>query len=334
MNVVVNGRFLSRQVTGVERYGREILCRMEAQPRVIRSNRWARGAAGYTWEQLILPFYIHTDEVLWSPANLGPLIIKNQVLTLHDLSPLEHPEWFTPLFALWYRLMIPRLSHRVRKITVPSVYVQSKAIRLLYLRNDQAIVVPGGVDLDLFHPGIPAPEDLPERFVLFVGTWQPRKNMPVLLQAWKQIHPLVPDVWLIAAGAMNTNFQHEALPENMERFRWLGYVRDEDLPGLYAGAQVFVLPSLDEGYGLPILEAMACGTPVIVARAGAMPEVAGDAALLFNPSRADELADCLLQCLNNAALRATLIERGLVQARRFQWDFSARMLSEVLEKCL
>jgi glycosyltransferase involved in cell wall biosynthesis len=119
----------------------------------------------------------------------------------------------------------------------------------------------------------------------------------------------------------------------LERFRQLGYVCEDNLPGLYTGAEVFVLPSLDEGFGLPILEAMACGTTVIVARAGAMPEVADKAALLFNPTQVDEFAEVLVQCLNDPAMRCLMAEKGLARAREFSWDDSARKLWEVLQQC-
>lgn len=333
MNAAVNGRFLSRQITGVERYGHEILHHSGNQWRVVRSNRWARGFAGHAWEQLILPGQIRTDEILWSPANTGPLAVTNQVLTVHDLTPLENPGWFAPHFALWYRLMIPRLAHRVRHITVPSVYVRDKLIRFFQLRDDQVTVVPGGVDTDRFKPRVPSLCGSPKRYLLFVGSVQSRKNLDTLLQAWQAICYHFPDVWLLAAGGTNKIFHRYIFSLNIERFRWLGYVAEADLPGLYANAEVFVLPSLDEGFGLPILEAMACGTPVIAARAGAMPEVATDAALYFNPSKPEELTDTLELCLQDAALRGTMKEKGLAVAHKFSWDNSARKLWEVLQQC-
>ncbi len=333
MNAAVNGRFLSRPVTGVERYGHEILQRSGDRLRIVRSSRWARGLAGHAWEQLILPGQIRAGEILWSPANMGPLAVANQVLTVHDLSPLENPGWFAPDFALWYRLLIPRLARRVRHITVPSAHVRDKLIRYLRLRDDQVTVVPGGVDTDRFNPKATTLCGSPEHYLLFVGSVQARKNLDRLLEAWQAICYHFPDVWLLVAGGTSKVFHHYVFPNNIERFRWLGYVADADLPGLYANAEVFVLPSLDEGFGLPILEAMACGTPVVAARAGAMPEVAADAALFFNPSNSEELADTLEHCLKDAALRRSMTEKGLALAHKFSWDASARKLWEVLQLC-
>lgn len=333
MNVAVNGRFLSRRITGVERYGREILRQSGDGLRVIPSDRWARGAAGYAWEQLILPGKIHVGEILWSPANLGPLAVRNQVLTLHDLSPLENPVWFKPLFALWYRILIPLLVRRVRHVTVPSTYVQEKVLRYFHINIDCVTVVPGGVDTSRFNPKVSPPCEVPERYVLFVGTVQSRKNLGVLWLAWQEIYQRFPDVWLLIAGGAGGNFRHEALPKNLDRFRWLGYFSDEELPGLYANAEVFVLPSHDEGFGLTLLEAMACGTTVIAANTGAIPDVVGETALLFNSSRVDELALLLDRCLKDTSLRNRMATKGIDRARGFSWENSAMKLWEVFQKC-
>ncbi len=300
---------------------------------MIPSNGWARGAAGYVWEQLILPGKVHVGEILWSPANLGPLAVKNQVLTLHDLSPLENPVWFTPLFALWYRILIPLLVRRVQHLTVPSAYVQEKVLRHFHLSSECVTVIPGGVDTDRFHPSVSSPCEVPEHYILYVGTVQSRKNLGVLWLAWQEIYQSFPDVWLLIAGGAGGNFKHEVLPVNLERFRWLGYFSEEELPGLYANAEVFVLPSHEEGFGLPLLEAMACGTTGIAANAGAIPDVVGDTALLFNSSQAHELAKLIELCLNDASLRRIMAEKGIKRARQYPWDNSASILWEVFQKC-
>ena len=119
---------------------------------------------------------------------------------------------------------------------------------------------------------------MPAQYILYVGSLQPRKNLGLLLNTWARIQNEFADTWLIIAGGMQSIFRPVSLPQ-MERVRFLGYVKDENLPGLYAQASLFVLPSLDEGFGLPVLEAMACGVPVIASDASALPEVVGDAGL-------------------------------------------------------
>src|SRR5215208_7066545 len=141
--LVVNGRFLARRVTGVERYGREILHYIGSNSRVESTRR--QGWMGHAWEQFILPARLGPHSILWSPANTGPLLVQNQALTIHDLSPLEHPEWFRPSFAGWYRLLLPILVRRVRRVLTPSEYVKRKVIKRFGIQN--VTVTPNAVDL-------------------------------------------------------------------------------------------------------------------------------------------------------------------------------------------
>lgn len=332
MNVVVNGRFLSRRITGVERYGREILCRLGGSHRVVRSEGWSNGMRGHFWEQVALPGQVGSDQILWSPANTGPLRVENQVLTLHDLSPLEHPEWYQPAFALWYRVFVPPLVGGVRRVIVSSEFVKAKMMRRFGLSNGHIAVIPGGVDTGSFHPGAERRLDLPDRYVLFVGSLQPRKNLPRLLEAWHQMKEAAPDTWLVIAGAGSKIFRPMKLPTD-ERVIFLGSISEADLPGLYAHAALFILPSLDEGFGLPALEAMASGTPVAASRAGALLEAVGEAGLTFDPLDIPEMADALRRGLTDMPLRKFLREKGLMRARCFSWQNSADKMWTVFEEC-
>lgn len=341
MNVVVNGRFLERGMTGVERYGREILCRLAgrsgssgaARLRILRCNGRAHGLRGHLWEQVSLPGHVQSEQVLWSPANTGPLNVANQVLTLHDLSPLEHPEWFKPAFAFWYRLLLPLLVRRVSRVVTSSEFVRAKVLKRFRLPGGRVTVVPGGVELSYFHPGVRSRLILPARYVLFVGSLQPRKNLARLLAAWDKIKDVVPVAWLLIVGTGGSVFRSTALP-GTERVKFLGAVPDADLPELYARARAFILPSLDEGFGLPVLEAMASGTMVLASHAGALPEVTGDSALLFDPLDVVEIAAALERGLCDSALRDSLREKGLVRARCFSWEASTEKLWKVFEGCL
>jgi glycosyltransferase involved in cell wall biosynthesis len=280
-----------------------------------------------------LPGQIKTDELLWSPANTGPLGVKNQVLTLHDLSPIEHPEWYARSFGMGYRFFVPLLVRRVRHVVVSSEYMRLKVMRKFSLPSENVTVVPGGVDQNRFRSGVTPPGGLPAHYILFVGSVQPRKNLGSLLQAWKTIQSQYPDLWLLMAGTTDDIFRKQGFTATIERVRWLGYVPEADLAGLYGGADVFVFPSYEEGFGLPLLEAMACGTPIIAAGAGALPEVAGDAVLWFDPSKPSELAETLAKCLGDAVLQHALAEKGQVRAESFTWERSTEKLWEVLQQC-
>jgi len=323
--IVVNGRFLARRVTGVERYGREILRHIGDKCQLESTHR--QGWRGHAWEQLILPAKLNQGSVLWSPANTGPLVVRDQVLTIHDLSPLEHPEWFRAGFAAWYHLFLPMLAKRVKKIFTPSEYVKQKVMRRFGIRN--VIVTPNGVDRSIFHPAAKQTRfDLPECYILFVGTLEPRKNLNLLLHAWNQIKDDFRDTWLIITGVSGSVFKaiRVRVSDEVERVRFPGYVDDKTLAGLYANATLFVFPSQDEGFGLPVLEAMASGTPVIVSDGGALPEVVGEAGMNFCLSNPNELANILREGLSNSRLRAELREKGLERAQAFSWQVTAELV--------
>lgn len=327
-DIVVNGRFLARRVTGNERYGREILRRFKNEHRVEQTR--AQGILGHAWEQFILPTKLKRDSILWSPANSGPLAIQNQALTIHDLSPLEHPEWFTRSYSAWYCLFLPMLAKRVRVIFTPSEYVKQKVIRRFGVEN--VIVTPNGVDTSVFRPETKQGViDFPKKYVLFVGSLQPRKNLEGLMRAWHRVKGKFADTWLVVAGDSGYVFRSVKFFAD-ERIRFLNYVADENLPGLYANAELFVLPSFDEGFGLPALEAMACGTPVIVSDGGALPETVGEAGLVFHLEEPDNLAQTMEKCLSDESLRKSLFENGLARAKDFSWQNTADLIWRTLNE--
>ena len=335
-DIVINGRFLSRRVTGVERYGQEIIrlfsgnYRVEKPALSIVEMTRANGLAGHAWEQFVLPVKLKSNSILWSPANIGPIMIHNQALTIHDLSPLEHPEWFKKSFAVWYRLFLPLLIKRVQVVFTPSEYIKQKVLKQLGVKN--VIVTPNGVDTSIFH--LEARQKnyaFPEKYILFVGSLQPRKNLAGLMQAWHVIKDDFKDTWLVIAGAAGHVFQAVKFLGD-ERIRFMNYVSEADLPGLYAQAELLVLPSFDEGFGLPVIEAMACGTPVIVSDSGALPEVVGDAGLVFELSKPDGLAGAIRECLNNNNLRLSLKEKGLARVKIFAWQTTAELIWNTLNE--
>ena len=326
--IVVNGRFLSRRITGVERYGDEILSHIGSRCRLEKTR--LQGFAGHAWEQFILPSKLTSHSILWSPANTGPLFVRNQALTIHDLSPLEHPEWFKNSFSVYYRLFLPVLARRVGVIFAPSEYVQQKVIKRFNARR--VIVTPNGVDTSRFQPDARQETfTFPKHYILFVGSLQPRKNLQALLHAWQTIKDEFEQLWLVVAGDAGTVFNNIKLDAD-ERVRFLGYAPDTDLPGLYARATLFVLPSLDEGFGLPALEAMACGTPIIVSNGGALPETVGDAGLIFDLNTSDDLVHAIRQVLCDQNLRSCLQEKGLTRVKNFSWQRTAELVWNALNE--
>jgi glycosyltransferase involved in cell wall biosynthesis len=200
-------------------------------------------------------------------------------------------------------------------------------------------VTPNGVDHSLFHPITKQKTpDLPKTYILFVGSLEPRKNLDLLLHVWGNMKDDFKGTWLIVVGSSGNVFRAVNLPTQMERIRFLGYVEDEALAGLYANAALLVLPSQDEGFGLPALEAMASGTPVIVSDGGALPETVGDAGLIFNLCQSESseesqklsgvrsLTRVLRECLRDTGLRSMLRQKGLARAEQFSWQTTAELV--------
>jgi glycosyltransferase involved in cell wall biosynthesis len=327
--IVVNGRFLTHRITGVQRYAGEILARLDDRVSIIGSRQNGHGLSGHSWEQFILPWHLTSSSILWSPANTGPLAVPNQILTLHDLGPIEHPEWFRPDFARWYRLLLPLLVHRVRLVVTSSDYSRRKILARFHLPAERVVVIPGGVDRTRFKPWNDHPDQ--SSYILFVGSLEPRKNLEVLLNAWKMIEAKCPHVSLLIVGESGEVFRSSQPSREVGRVRFFGYATENELPDLYARSAMFVLPSLDEGFGLPVLEAMACGTPVVASNRGSLPEVVGDAGLLFDPQDHAGLAAMMLGLLTDPETRTSLREKGLERARLFSWTTAAEKMSEVLQ---
>ncbi len=331
--IIINGRFSGRLSAGVDRYASELLRSLEQTVRVITPPAGLTGLAGELWEQLQLPRQVGKAARLWSLADTGPLRAAHQVVTIHDLSMLEHPEWFDAKLRLWYRLLIPRLARRAEAILTVSEHSKRSIIRKLGVPESKVTAVPNGVDLRRFRPGDPAPVrakyGLPERYILFLGTSEPRKNLERLLLAWSRLTEFQ-DIQLIIAGRPPGSALVASEPRPRRRTRFLGYVPEEDLPGLYAGALFFVMPSLFENFGLTVLEAMACGAPVITSQAGALPEVTGEAVLTVDPTSVEAITEAIRRLVLEPDRRLELSRKGLERACRFSWERSAQQIKDVL----
>ncbi len=337
--IFLNARYESRPVTGVERYAHEMARRLGDELIPIRPRRPLTGMRAHFWEQCILPGLIPPRRLLWSPANTGPLMVRNQVVTIHDLAPLEHPQWFTPAFARGYGWLWPRLAQRVCHIVTDSEFSRRRIMSLLDVPASKVSVVLVGVDAEQFRPrpaaeveAVRARYALPEEYALFVGSVQPRKNLGGLLAAWGQAN--LPGAVLVVAGEAGAAFAVSEVQKPANEFattRFLGRVPDADLPALYSGARLFVMPSLYEGGGLTVLEALACGCPVIAAGNTALPEYAGDlGSILIDPGDTGALAGAIKNVWGDEDLREAVRLRGPEHARSFSWEKSAEAMREIL----
>ena len=277
--------------------------------------------AGHAWEQLALPVRAARARALLCPANLAPLAHPRNVIVIHDAAALRHPEWYSPTYAAWQRRILPALARRALHVVTVSEFSRGELIELLGLSPDRVTVVPGGVD-ERFSPRADAQAaratlGLTRPYVLCVASQTARKHLQALV-------PLARHVDVVVAGGHRPQFARE---EGLDGLRRLGAVPDALLPGLYAGAEAFALPSLYEGFGLPLLEAMACGTPVVCSDTGALPETAGGAARLAAPG---QVAEAARELLGDEAEKARLRAEGVERARRFSWERTARAVDALL----
>ena len=313
---------------------------------VLRS-RWPTGRAAVrvVWEQAVQPWTLHQigADLVHGPVFVGPLFSPcPSVVTIHDLSFIRFPALFRPANRLYLTVLTRLAARRARRLIAVSAHTAEEAARLLGVPLARIDVVYHGVD-PAFCP-LPASEvaafrqrqGLPERFVLFVGTLEPRKNLVRLVEAFARIR--AGRVGLVLAGGKGWLYDElfasvEALGLTKEVI-FPGYVTNEELPLWYNAATALAYPSVYEGFGLPVLEAQACGTPVLTSNVSSLPEAAGDAALTVDPYDVEALAAGLHRLLADEPLRLQLRERGLAHARQFSWPRTAQETARVYRRAM
>jgi glycosyltransferase involved in cell wall biosynthesis len=335
VTVLIDGRAAVRpELGGVERWARELCARLPA----LRPERYEVATppaalahrAGHAWEQGVLPFRARRAELLLGPANLAPVAFPRNVVVIHDAAVLREPSWYSVAYARWHGALLPRLARRAKRVITVSEF---SARELRELLGVEAAVVPGGVDERFTPDADPGPAraalGVDHPYVLTVASRLPRKNLEVLQATRRRLARR--GIGLMAVGGDRPQFGRSSTSVGGPWF--LGPVPDEHLPGLYAGASAFVLPSLYEGFGLPCIEAMACGTPVVAANAAALPETCGGAALYADPRDPDAIAAAVEQALEPQTAQR-LRQAGLQRAAAFTWDRTARGVDAVIDDVL
>lgn len=260
------------------------------------------------------------------------------VLTVHDLIPLRLPRQSTLQARLLFRWTMALALRTARFVIAVSEATQRDLSRWFRVPTDRVSVISEATD-PAFYPRSSAEVEalhhrygLPESFVLYVGSNKPHKNLLCLVEAWAQVTQHAIRNTLVIAGPWDPRYpepRRRAEQLGLENIRWLGPVPEADLPALYSAATLFVFPSLYEGFGLPVLEAMACGVPVICSDTSSLPEVAGDAALRVDPTDGEAMAAAIAELLTNLARREEMREKGLQQAARFSWKRTASLTLEI-----
>ncbi|MBB5444745.1 MULTISPECIES: glycosyltransferase family 1 protein [unclassified Paraburkholderia] len=354
MAFAINGKFTSQSITGVQRVAYELTRAMQMraapgdEPEVFvpqnavepgallkRQRRlpWLRGTL---WEQITLPIAARGVTLL-SLCNTSPLFKQGQVVMVYDMAVYDVPQGFSKKFRLWYRIcfaLLPR-THPI----VLTVSTFSKMRICHHLKIDESrvkVVAPGADHLDriVADPSVLQRLELNrDAYCVIVGSLDPRKNLRGVLDAIVRLGHLG-DVKFVIVGKKNprifssTGVEH---PVHSRQVVWAGFVSDAELKALYESAGCLVFPSLYEGFGLPPLEAMYCGCPVIASARTSIPEACGDAAMYCDATSADDIAAKIAQMMSDADLRQRYRGAGLLHAREFRWECAAQKVLEILD---
>lgn len=352
--IVINGRYLTQGMTGVQRFATEVVAAADAlaargewpAARVLHpaGAREAGLAAlraeavgtrgGQAWEQIDLP-RAAKGGFLVNLGNTAPVMAgARQAVVIHDAGAFDTPESYSFAFRNWYRLLQKRLARGGARLLTVSEFSRGRIAAALGVDAAAIGVLPEGGEHIL---RVPADDAVlaklglePGRYALVVGNPAAHKNLSALTAAAEALgrHGLV----LAVAGAADPAVFRAGGGVAAAAARVLGRVSDGELRALYAQALCLVFPSRYEGFGLPPLEAMTCGCPVVAARAGAVPEVCGEAALWFDPAQPATLRDALLRLITEPGLRDTLRAAGLARARLFTWERAARELLALIRE--
>ncbi|MBN3761940.1 glycosyltransferase family 1 protein [Burkholderia sp. Ac-20365] len=353
MIFAINGKFTSQPVTGVQRVAYELTRAMQmreepgseleifvpqnarepgASLRRQRRFPWLRGTL---WEQITLPFAAR-GRTLVNLCNTNPLFKRRQVVMVHDMAVYDAPNGFSKKFLLWYRLcfsILPRMEPLV--LTVSAFSKRRISHHLKIDESRIAVIQPGADHLDRVVPDPRVIDRLGLRddtYCVIVGSLDPRKNLQRVLEAISRLSHLRDVRFVIVGGKNSRIFANEGV-EAMSRSKqviWAGFVSDGELKALYQHAGCLVFPSLYEGFGLPPLEAMYCGCPVIASSRTSIPEACGDAAMYCDAMSAQDIAEKISLMMSDGSIRQRHRAKGIAHAREYRWDRSAKKLLDVL----
>jgi glycosyltransferase involved in cell wall biosynthesis len=287
------------------------------------------------WEQFLAPLLLRRNkaDLFHGTLNVVPLACPvPSVVTIHDLAFIRFPQTFRAYNRTYLDFATRLTARRAARILTVSEHTRREVIGLLGVPPERVVVTPNAARAH-FRPPLPEALDqlrtrhgLPEQFLLYVGTLEPRKNLTTLLEAYVEVARQTNVALLIGGGKgwlYTPIFERLAALGLRDRVRFVGYIEEEELPLWYAAATAFVFPSIYEGFGMPPLEAMACGTPVVTSNTSSLPEVVGDAGIMVDPYNAAALATALIDVVRDADLRAELRARGLRRAAHFTWSATA-----------
>ena len=354
--VYINGRFLTQKITGVQRYAIELLKELDKKIGELSRKKYKvilftpkkniinnvefnsieirkiGLLSGHLWEQLELPFYCRKG-ILINLCNVSPLLKRNQIITIHDIAIYTPYNNLSFLFKLWYKMNYSIFNSRFLKIITVSNYSASEMLKYgLFEENKIEVTVEGREHILSLKPdnSVLKKHSIGNKpYFLAVSSMNPNKNFIGIVNALNNIKDNHVDV-VIVGGTNNKVFKNENInfPSNVKK---IGYINDNELKSLYENALGFLYPSLYEGFGLPPLEAMALGCPVIVSNRSSLPEVCGDAALYCDPKDSVDISDKMKLLINDTDLRLSLEKKGLERSKLYSWAKAAEQTLDIIK---
>lgn len=352
----INGRFLTQRGTGVQRYAQEIVAALDdilaanleyakrLEMRLVVPSaaelksklshiavRRTSFGSGHLWDQFILP--MSAGPRLLSLGNFGPVLPANHIVCIHDANTFIEPESYSLAFGLAYRTLLPLIGKRARRVATVSKFSAEMLVKYGICHSDKIFIAPNGHEhalrWDAARARIALVGSLSRPYVLLLGSGAKHKNVNIIL---KQAEGLdLAGIDIVVVGADSSIFSSNGSAVRGRNIHHAGYVGDDDLAALYERALCLVFPSKTEGFGLPPLEAMTRGCPVICSNAASLIEVGNDAVIYVDPDHSDGWRDAIIGLAGNSAIRASMVDKGRKQAALFSWKRSAHAyLDEML----
>jgi glycosyltransferase involved in cell wall biosynthesis len=345
MKILVDGRVLSsNRLTGVGIYTKELIDSFTKLG--INYDLYIPHYKGklvrHFLEHTLLPVRSSKYDILFCPGNIAPIWKPKKVkliTTIHDLTFLKYPSYYSKTFQLYYALVIPRVAKLSDKILTSSESERKSIIEVFPFAKDKVEVVSCGVSEIFLRNGEVKNYLKSDRYVLYVGSLKPSKNIKGLLEVFIRVLDKIPHNLYIIGETQNIfskklGDKHliREIPPN--RIKFFGYVEDNHLSRLYKNADCLIFPSFYEGFGIPLLEAMASGCPIVASNTSSIPEVVGDAAIMVNPLDYNEMATQVVRVVTDKELRTSLIKKGKERAKHFSWENSAKKIYKIFEELL
>ena len=337
--LMVNARVLGVPSNGQKRVAEEISRRLAGVELVQPGEASSSGPKGHLWEQTVLPRKARRQN-LWSPSTTGPIYHPSHVVTVHDIAFVDEPAWFSRSFAVVYDQVVSRLVRNARHIVTVSDFTRERLIEHYGARPDLVTRIYSGTSVAFRRTQPENTRETLERLripdapylVAFLGN-DPRKNLARIVEAWRIVSDRHPEARLVTFGRTSNArvFKAAEIGEPPDSILHVGPVSDDDLACLYTGSRGLVFPSLYEGFGLPVVEAAACGARVLTSAVSALPEVSAADTLLVDPNSVAHIADAMGELLS-ASDAPDAIAARIASSRRFDWDTTASLYADLFRR--